>query len=264
MSGRLPSSHPEVAPTRTALVRAVLGQAGVLCALVALCLVVRGRVDIAQLRAALAGAGPAVPVAWALLAGVLSAALVPGPILGTTSGALCGPFLGSGINLTAMLLSALIASSIGRFTVGRAPVPGLTTERRATLLSVRETHGTTAVLVQRLTPVLPDAPSSYAFGACGLRWKQILLGTLVGSSPWAVIYALIGAGVCDLATTGVLTICGLFLAANAAGFALARTLRRPPGERGSGLLPRPGRGRPVRPDAAADGAQRPADCSEQD
>jgi uncharacterized membrane protein YdjX (TVP38/TMEM64 family) len=226
--------------SRAALLRAVLGQAGVLCALVALCLVVHGQTDVAQLRSDLAGGGPAVPVVWALLAGILSAALVPGPILGTASGALCGPFLGSVVNLAAMLLSALIASSIGRFTVGRGPVPGLPTGRRATFLSVRETHGTTAVLVQRLTPLLPDAPSSYAFGACGLRWRQILLGTLVGSSPWAVVYALIGAGVCDLATMGILTVCGLFLAANAAGFALTRAVRHPTRGRGNGRFPRHG------------------------
>jgi len=212
---------------------ALLGQAGVLCALVALCLLVRRWIDVEELRSCTAAAGPAVPVAWALLAGILSAALVPGPLLGTASGALCGPVLGFAVNLAAMLLSASIASSVGRITAGRGLGGMVPAGRRAAVAAFRETYGAAAVVIQRLTPVLPDAPSSYAFGACGLRFRQILLGTLVGSPPWALIYALLGSGTADLTGTAVLVPVGLFVAANAAGFALARRVRDRGGHGGS-------------------------------
>lgn len=131
-----------------------------------------------------------------MLAALLGAALVPGPILAGVSGILFGAALGTVVTIASSTLGAVIALLIARHTA-RAQFVELSGPRLKALTALAERHGTVAVIVQRLAPGIPDAPVSYLFGLLGVRVWQIALGTAVGAAPRAFSYTSIGASIDD-------------------------------------------------------------------
>src|SRR5437870_513540 len=65
-------------------------------------------------------AGALAPFAYVLVAGVLGALLVPGPLLAAASGLLFGTLLGFVVTLAASVVSALLAAEAGRRAGRRA------------------------------------------------------------------------------------------------------------------------------------------------
>jgi uncharacterized membrane protein YdjX (TVP38/TMEM64 family) len=178
-----------------------------------------------------ASAGPA----YVVVAALLGAALVPGPLLAAGSGVLFGAAWGSIVTITSAVLSAVIALRIGRAT-------GEPHARLERLAALAERHGTLAVIFQRLVPGMPDAPASYAFGVLKVRTWQIALGTLVGSAPRSFSYTSIGASLDDPGSTlaivgwaGVV-ITGLVGAGLALRYRLRSSARR---DAAAGTGPRP-------------------------
>ena len=153
-----------------------------------------------------AGAAPA----FILLSALLGAALVPGPILAGTSGLLFGAAAGTLVTIAAATLSAVLSLVVGRHA-GRDVVEPLA----PSVTELAQRHAVLAVALQRLAPLIPDAPVSYVFGALGLRAWQIALGTVIGSAPRAFAYTSIGASLDDpgsplaLAGWGALVLTGI-------------------------------------------------------
>ncbi len=123
---------------------------------------------------------------------------MPGPLLAGASGLLFGPVAGTFVTLGAATLSAMGSLLVGR-GAGRGEVERRVEdrERAAALVAVAQRHGLLAVVLQRLAPLVPDAPVSYLFGAIGLSVWQIALGTIIGSAPRAFSYTAIGASLDD-------------------------------------------------------------------
>jgi len=131
-------------------------------------------------------AGPA----YVVVAALLGAALVPGPLLAGASGVLFGAAWGTVITIASATLSAVIALHVGRATKAQPA-------RLDRLAALTERHGTLAVIFQRLLPGMPDAPASYAFGVLRVHTWQIALGTLIGTAPRSFSYTSIGASLDD-------------------------------------------------------------------
>jgi uncharacterized membrane protein YdjX (TVP38/TMEM64 family) len=187
-----------------------------------------------------AGAAPAFIVVSALL----GAALVPGPILAGTSGLLFGAAVGTPVTIAAATLSAVLSLRVGRHA-GGDHVERLVVdrERAATLLALTRRHGTLAVALQRLAPLVPDAPVSYAFGAMGLRTWQIAAGTVLGSAPRAFAYTSIGASLDDPGSPLALAGWAAVIVTGIAGALLGRRVLRssPRPAAAAGTAPRPAR-----------------------
>jgi uncharacterized membrane protein YdjX (TVP38/TMEM64 family) len=171
----------------------------------------------------------------------LGAALVPGPVLAATSGLLFGAATGTVVTIAASVLSALISLLVARRVAGDA-LDAVSGRRLRALAAFASEHGTSAVIVQRLAPGVPDAPASYVFGALGLRAVQVAVGTAIGSAPRAFSYTSIGASLDDpgspLALAGL---AGLVVTA-VLGAELARRLlrnARAPGGDAIDATPRP-------------------------
>ena len=174
-------------------------------------------VDEDDVRELVDSFGPLAAPAYVVIAAVLGAALVPGPLLAATSGVLFGAAVGTVVSLASSVLSALISLFLARRA---GPLPA--NERLDALAGLAREHGMTAVIVQRLAPGIPDAPASYAFGVLGLRAWQIALGTLIGSAPRAFSYTSIGASLDDPSSPlAVVGVAGAILTA-IAGAVLAR------------------------------------------
>ncbi len=149
-------------------------------------------VDANALRARVAATGPWAPLVYVVVSAVLGAVLVPGPLLAGMAGVLFGPIVGTVVTISSSVLSALLALVGGR-RVGRAGVMDLLGERAVGFVGLAKRYGTMAVVAERLAPGVPDAPTSWAFGAMGLSARQIGVGTAIGASPRAFSYAAIGA-----------------------------------------------------------------------
>jgi uncharacterized membrane protein YdjX (TVP38/TMEM64 family) len=166
------------------------------------------------------------PFGWAaaptfvVLAGLLGAALVPGPLLAGASGLLFGTGIGVAVTLSASVVSALVGSAIGARAARRSPVRDTTVA-----ISVRR-HATWSVIVQRLLPVVPDGPFNYAFGVAGVSAWPLVVGTVIGSSPRAFAYTALGDSLDDPWSPLVLVAAGVVIVTSAVGALFAVRLRR--------------------------------------
>jgi uncharacterized membrane protein YdjX (TVP38/TMEM64 family) len=161
---------------------------------------VRRVVDIEAVRATIAATGPVAPVVYVLIATMLAAIFVPGPLLAAGSGFLFGPVLGTVVTLASTATTATITALIGRRAgrdSARALIGAEWSERIDTQIQRR---GLWAVVGQRFIPGISDALASYAFGAFGMPLWQMAIGALIGSAPRAFVYTALGASISDLSS----------------------------------------------------------------
>ncbi|HYZ69280.1 MAG TPA: TVP38/TMEM64 family protein [Mycobacterium sp.] len=157
-------------------------------------------VDVEDVRRTVAATGPAAPLTYVVVAAVLAAVFVPGPILAAGSGVLFGPVLGVVVTLGATVGTALITNLIGR-RAGRDSARALLgTERADHLDRLIDRRGLWAVVGQRFIPGISDALASYAFGAFGVPLWQMAVGAFIGAAPRAFVYTALGASVGDLSS----------------------------------------------------------------
>ena len=157
-------------------------------------------VDVEDVRSTVAATGPAAPLTYIVVAAVLAAVFVPGPILAAGSGVLFGPVLGVFVTLGATVGTAIITSLIGR-RAGRDSARALLgTDRADRLDQLIERRGLWAVVGQRFIPGISDALACYAFGALGVPLWQMAVGAFIGSAPRAFVYTALGASIGDLSS----------------------------------------------------------------
>ena len=183
--------------------------------------------------------GAVAPVVFVVVAALLGAALVPGPILAATSGILFGALLGTAVTICAATLGAVIAVLTARRTAGPA-FDAVSGPRMRRLADLARRHAIGGVVVARLVPGLPDAPCSYLFGVLGLRAWQVAAGTAIGALPRAFSYTSIGASIDDpTSPLGLAGFAGVVVTGLVGALLAARLLRR-------SRPRRPGRRRPRR------------------
>jgi uncharacterized membrane protein YdjX (TVP38/TMEM64 family) len=175
----------------------------------------------AEVRAWVAPYGALAALLYVPLSVGLGLLCVPGPILAGASGLLFGPILGTAVTLGASVLSAVANLLVGR-GVGREGVERLAGARVEALGRWLERHGFEAVVVARLAPVLPDAPTSYAAGLTRVKVWQMAAGTAVGAAPRAFAYTALGGSLDDLTSPIALIAVSVIVVASAIGIEGAR------------------------------------------
>ncbi|MQA35708.1 TVP38/TMEM64 family protein [Modestobacter roseus] len=149
---------------------------------------------VGEVRRWLDDAGPA---GWAgLLAGLALATLAPVPrtALSVLAGVLAGFWGGLALALPSGVLGALAGFTLARL-LGREAVTRLAGPRLLRADALLTDRGVLAVLIARLTPVLPFTLISYAGGLSGMRLRDHLLGSAVGLTPGTVLHVAVGASV---------------------------------------------------------------------
>ncbi len=176
--------------TRAALLRLLgLGVAVVIGGAL-LWLLLGGQLDAVQ--SAIAASGALGPVVYVVLHVVLTLVPVSKNLLSGVAGALFGLAGGIVISWAASMLSALVGFAIAR-RLGRDAVAELSGPRLARVERVLQRQGVAAVLVSRLTPVLPFTIVNYGAGVSAVSRRDFLVGTAVGIVPGTVGYAALGA-----------------------------------------------------------------------
>ena len=113
-------------------------------------------------------------------------------LLSGVAGALFGLAGGIAISWVASMLSALVGFAIAR-RLGREAVAELTGPRIDKAEEIMRQQGVAAVIVARLTPVLPFTIVNYGAGVSAVSLRDFLVGTAVGIVPGTVGYAALGA-----------------------------------------------------------------------
>jgi uncharacterized membrane protein YdjX (TVP38/TMEM64 family) len=165
------------------------------------------------------------PTPWMKHGGVLAAALgvglliadvllpVPSSLVMVAHGALFGVVIGTLLSLIGSVGAALFGFAIGRrggSLLERVVTPA---ERaRADYLLTR--WGALAIIVTRPVPLLAETVAIMA-GASPMSWTSVVLSSLAGSVPPALLYALTGAAVANFQSTAlmfgvVMMVAGLF------------------------------------------------------
>jgi uncharacterized membrane protein YdjX (TVP38/TMEM64 family) len=114
---------------------------------------------------------------------------IPAVLITGANGLLFGPLLGGLLSIVSATLAAavcfLLARSFGAPFVSRL-VPSTVLQRTNTFMTQ---HGTAAVLMARLLPVVPFDPISYVAGLTQMRLAAFCWATLVGQIPAGMTYA---------------------------------------------------------------------------
>jgi len=165
------------------------------------------------------------PTPWMKHGGVLAACIgvglliadvllpVPSSIVMVAHGALFGVLWGTVLSLIGSVGAAVFGFAIGRRS-GRLLERAVTPAERARASSILTRWGTLAIIVTRPVPLLAETVAIMA-GASSMSWRAVVLASIAGSLPPALLYALTGAAVADLQNTAlmfgvVLLVAGLF------------------------------------------------------
>jgi uncharacterized membrane protein YdjX (TVP38/TMEM64 family) len=152
----------------------------------------------------------------AFTAGYCVAALTPIPaaLLSTASGALWGPYLGTVATVISATFAAclpfLLARLLGRGTVGKLLMKHSTADRCDRFAG---RNGFAVVLTMRLIPVIPWDFINFLSGLCGIRFRDYLTASIVGTIPASFAYNLIGASLGKpLDKTPIVVLTGIVMA----------------------------------------------------
>ena len=165
------------------------------------------------------------PTPWMKHGGVLAATIgvglliadvvlpVPSSIVMVAHGALFGVLWGTVLSLVGSVGAAVFGFAIGR-RGGRLLERVVTAAERERASSIVERWGTLAIIVTRPVPLLAETVAIMA-GASSMSWRALVVASLAGSLPPALVYSLTGAAVANLQNTAlmfglVLLIAGVF------------------------------------------------------
>ena len=165
------------------------------------------------------------PTSWMKHGGVLAASLgvglliadvvlpVPSSLVMVAHGALFGVVGGTLLSLIGSVGAALFGFAIGR-RGGKVLERLVTPTERTRADHLLSRWGALAIIVTRPIPLLAETVAIMA-GASWMSWTNVILASLVGSLPPALLYALTGAAVANfqstvLMFTVVVAVAGLF------------------------------------------------------
>ena len=163
--------------------------------------VIGGDLDTVQSTVESTGAwGPVVYVALHVL---LTLVPVSKNLLAGVAGALFGLVGGIALSWVASMISAAVTFAIAR-RLGRTAVASMTGPRIDRVEEIMRQQGLLAVIIARVTPVIPFTIVNYGAGITAVTSRDFVLGTAIGILPGTVGYAALGASAGRGATTVVL------------------------------------------------------------
>ncbi len=172
---------------RAALVVGVLGG---LIALLRAFPVEERLLDFVQWIRAAGTAGVGIFILTYVLAAVL---FLPGSVLTLGAGFVYGVITGTVIVWVAANTSAALAFLLGR-TLARQWIAGKVhaNPRFAAIDRAVGAQGFKIVLLTRLSPAFPFSLLNYAYGLTGVRFRDYVLGSLIGMLPGTIMYVYLG------------------------------------------------------------------------
>ena len=158
--------------------------------------------DVDRVQGLVRSTGAWGPLADVALHVLLTLVPVSKNLLSAVAGALFGLAGGIALSWVASMVSAVVTFLVAR-RLGRPAVAAMTGPRIDRVEAVLRDQGVVAVVVARLTPLLPFTIVNYGAGVSAVSMRDFVLGTAVGILPGTVGYAALGASAGRDATTFV-------------------------------------------------------------
>jgi uncharacterized membrane protein YdjX (TVP38/TMEM64 family) len=140
--------------------------------------------------------------------------VIPWGILAGAGGLLFGTAAGTPLALAGVTCAALAQMFVSRRLAGEH-AGALLPERTRAIERFIERNGVVAVMESRIVPLLPYGAVNYAAGLTRLRYREMVLGTIVGGAPKVFGYVALGGSLTDLgapeAKVAVVLLVGLAL-----------------------------------------------------
>ncbi|WP_411682564.1 TVP38/TMEM64 family protein [Clostridium thailandense] len=117
--------------------------------------------------------------------------IIPVSLLSIVAGNVFGPYKALGLSMIGCFTSATLGFFLARF-LGRSFVDKLLKGKAMTLDESIEKHGFKIISIMRLSFIFPYDPLSYAAGLTKMRYKDFILGSLLGVFPEMISYSFMG------------------------------------------------------------------------
>lgn len=159
--------------------------------------------DLDTVQSTVESTGAWGPVAYVALHVLLTLVPVSKNLLAGVAGALFGLAGGIALSWVGAMVSAVVTFAIAR-RLGRAAVASMTGPRIDRVEEIMRQQGLLAVIIARVTPVVPFTVVNYGAGVTAVSTRDFVLGTAIGILPGTVGYAALGASAGRDATTFVI------------------------------------------------------------
>ncbi|QUS42291.1 phospholipase [Tardiphaga alba] len=125
------------------------------------------------------------------------AVLFPVTVMIAVTAAALGPWIGLGSALLGTLASASLLYAVGRI-VGIKPVQRMLGPRLRRIQNKIVGNGVIAVVLIRMLPLAPFSLVNMAAGASGVRFRDFIIGTVIGMAPGLIAMSVFGSQIADL------------------------------------------------------------------
>ena len=114
---------------------------------------------------------------------------IPALLVTVTNSFLFGPLLGGFLSILSANVAAMVCFSIGRIFGAQVVERFVSEKTKKRIDRLAGTHGTRAVFVARLVPIVPFDGVSYLCGIGRVRAAPFFFATLLGQAPAAMTYS---------------------------------------------------------------------------
>lgn len=160
-----------------------------------------GGIDPKQLQVWLDRAGIWAPLIYIVLYTVATILVLPSTALNLTGGAIFGPWLGTLWTSIAAIIAAVVAFAFTR-TVGRDVIAHRLAGRWQAMDAEISQGGLFYMFAIRLLPIIPYGLVNFAAGLTSIRFRDYLLGTVLGTVPGILPFVMLGSSGLQAMRTG--------------------------------------------------------------
>ncbi len=160
-------------------------------------------IDRSQLQLWLQQMGMWAPVLYILIYSIATICILPSTPLNLTGGAIFGSVWGTVWTSIAAILAAVLAFGFSR-TIGRSLVERKLAGKWESIDREMQQGGFFYMFAIRLLPLIPYGIVNFAAGLTSIKFRDYLLGTLLGTVPGILPFVMMGAGLTALKQGDVL------------------------------------------------------------
>jgi uncharacterized membrane protein YdjX (TVP38/TMEM64 family) len=167
-----------------------------------------GGINPEQLQIWLQQAGIWAPVIYIVIYTIATILVMPSTALNLTGGAIFGPWLGTLWTSIGAIVAAIVAFIFAR-TAGREFVARKLAGKWQAMDAEMQQGGLFYMFAIRLLPIIPYGLVNFAAGLTSIKFRDYLLGTILGTVPGILPFVLLGSsGLKAIRTGDVLPLVG--------------------------------------------------------
>ncbi|WP_299415158.1 TVP38/TMEM64 family protein [Acaryochloris sp. IP29b_bin.148] len=160
-----------------------------------------GKLDTAQIKGLVSRAGIWGPIYYILAYVIATLLVLPSTALNLTGGGLFGPWLGTLWTSLAAIIAAVVAFYFSR-TIGRESIAKRLAGRWQKMDTEVKRGGLFYMFAIRLVPIMPYGLVNFAAGLTSIRFRDFLIGTILGTIPSVLPFVLLGSSSVQALTSG--------------------------------------------------------------